>query len=98
MLEMFDTILQRKNVIGDVWPKFQLLLSLYEEELDETRRVFTAQRADPPIHDNMPYIAGVLNWSRALQQRIDGPMQRIIAVCNNSLCRSLTCMSWISGF
>eukprot|EP00698_Gefionella_okellyi_P011840 TRINITY_DN3147_c1_g1_i1.p1 TRINITY_DN3147_c1_g1~~TRINITY_DN3147_c1_g1_i1.p1 ORF type:complete len:4456 (-),score=1211.74 TRINITY_DN3147_c1_g1_i1:43-11907(-) len=77
LLDMFDTLLQRETVMADVWPKYQRLLSMYELELDEARRVFAAHRYDPPVHDNMPMVAGILTWSRALKNRVDGPMQTI---------------------
>ena len=50
-------------------------------ELDNTKILYDAQIAAsadgniPPIHKNMPPVAGQLKWSLELQERLEAPMR-----------------------
>jgi len=60
------------------------LLELFKSDLKITQQIFQegkllVERVDErsPISSNMPPIAGALNWTRGLFDRVNEPMQRL---------------------
>lgn len=55
------------------------MLELFDAELDNTKTLYDAQLAAsadgniPPIHKNMPPVAGQLQWSLELEERLEVP-------------------------
>lgn len=50
-------------------------------ELDNVRKVYLAQRQDPPVPRNMPPLAGRVAWSRNLSLRLSQPVEELQSLC-----------------
>ena len=56
---------------------------MYDQELDEAKAIFDKQLAlvqtpsGPIINKNMPYVAGVLKWTKELKERIGVYMEKL---------------------
>ena len=63
------------------------MLELYKADLKKVNQVFqegreliNAKDENAPISNNMPPIAGALNWTNGLRNRITEPMDRLIGL------------------
>ncbi|KAB1266021.1 Dynein heavy chain 17; axonemal [Camelus dromedarius] len=78
---MCGGLLERPLILAEVVPRYSVMLELFDAELDNTKILYDAQIAAsadgniPPIHKNMPPVAGQLKWSLELQERLEGPMR-----------------------
>ncbi|XP_066093696.1 dynein axonemal heavy chain 17 isoform X2 [Saccopteryx bilineata] len=81
LLYMCGNLLERPLILTEVVPRYSVMLELFDAELDNTKVLYDAQitaSADgkiPPIHKNMPPVAGQLKWSLELQERLEVPMK-----------------------
>lgn len=81
LLHMCGGLLERPLILAEVVPRYSVMLELFDTELDNTKILYDAQivaSADgniPPIHKNMPPVAGQLKWSLELQERLEAPMR-----------------------
>ena len=80
LLYMCGGLLERPLILAEVVPRYSVMLALFDAELDNTKVLYDAQIAAsadgniPPIHKNMPPVAGQLKWSLELQERLEVPM------------------------
>ncbi|KAM5306863.1 dynein axonemal heavy chain 17 isoform 1-T1 [Glossophaga mutica] len=80
LLYMCGGLLERPLILAEVVPRYSVMLELFDAELDSTKVLYDAQTAAsangniPPIHKNMPPVAGQLQWSLELQERLEVPM------------------------
>lgn len=78
---MCGGLLERPLILSEVVPRYSVMLEMFDTELDSTKILYDAQIAAsangkvPPIHKNMPPVAGQLKWSLELQERLEVPMQ-----------------------
>lgn len=78
---MCGSLLERPLILAEVVPRYSVMLELFDAELDNTKILYDAQIAAaaagdiPPIHRNMPPVAGQLKWSLELQERLEVPMR-----------------------
>uniref|UniRef100_A0A9L0RG33 Dynein axonemal heavy chain 17 n=1 Tax=Equus caballus TaxID=9796 RepID=A0A9L0RG33_HORSE len=81
LLYMCGGLLERPLILAEVVPRYSVMLELFDAELDNTKVLYDAQIAAsangniPPIHKNMPAVAGQLKWSLELQERLETPMK-----------------------
>ncbi|XP_037666336.1 dynein heavy chain 17, axonemal [Choloepus didactylus] len=79
LLHMCGGLLERPLILSEVVPRYSVMLELFDVELDNTKVLYDAQMAAsaegniPPIHKNMPPVAGQLKWSLELQARLEAP-------------------------
>lgn len=111
LLDSFEGLLNRPIIQDELERKQITLLELFKSDLKITQQIFQegkllVERVDErsPISSNMPPIAGALNWTRGLFDRVNEPMQRLSQLSTsiqereefkdvqklyNSLCKSL---------
>ncbi|KAF6298410.1 dynein axonemal heavy chain 17 [Rhinolophus ferrumequinum] len=81
LLYMCGGLLERPLILIEVVPRYSVMLGMFDAELDNTKMLYDAQIAAsadgniPPIHRNMPPVAGQLKWSLELQERLEAPMR-----------------------
>jgi dynein heavy chain len=56
--------------------KFADVLKRYKVEVEKVGGLFTANELAPPCSKNLPPVAGAINWSQALLQKIKKPIVR----------------------
>ena len=80
---MLGTLLERPLISRDFQNKYPKLISMYNLELDEAKLIFdrqlllTQSPEGPVINKNMPYVAGLLKWSKELRDRVDSGMSKL---------------------
>lgn len=78
---MCGGLLERPLILIEVVPRYSVMLDMFDAEVDNTKMLYDAQIAAsadgniPPIHRNMPPVAGQLKWSLELQERLEAPMR-----------------------
>ena len=83
LIEMLGTLLERPLISRDFQHKYPKLISMYNTELDEVKVIFDRQLLSiqspkgPVINKNMPYVAGLLKWSKELRDRVDNGMSKL---------------------
>lgn len=84
MLDSFEGLLNRPIIQDELERKQITLLELFKTDLKITQQIFQegkvlVERVDErsPISSNMPPIAGALNWTRGLFDRVNEPMERL---------------------
>ncbi|XP_077022232.1 dynein axonemal heavy chain 17 isoform X3 [Tamandua tetradactyla] len=79
LLHMCGGLLERPLILTEVAPRYSVMLEMFDTELDNTKVLYDTQMAAsadgniPPIHKNMPPVAGQLKWSLELQERLEAP-------------------------
>jgi dynein heavy chain len=83
VLENFDTILERPNIIVELEKNYNILLDLYKNDLKIVQGMFLTgkefiENNDPrsPLNKKMPPIAALLYWTDSLKERIREPYKR----------------------
>jgi len=111
MLDSFEGLLNRPIIQDELERKQITLLELFKTDLKITQQIFQEgkmllERVDErsPISSNMPPVAGALNWTRGLFDRVQEPMERLTQLSTsiqereefkdvqklyNSLCKSI---------
>uniref|UniRef100_A0A2K6TUR9 Dynein axonemal heavy chain 17 n=1 Tax=Saimiri boliviensis boliviensis TaxID=39432 RepID=A0A2K6TUR9_SAIBB len=83
LLYMCGGLLERPLILAEVAPRYSVMLELFDAELDNAKILYDAQMAAseegniPPIHKNMPPVAGQLKWSLELQERLEVSMKHL---------------------
>ncbi|KAM4843232.1 dynein axonemal heavy chain 17 [Thomomys bottae] len=83
LLYMCGGLLERPLILADVVPRYSTMLEMFDGELDNAKLMYDAQMAAsadnkiPPIHKNMPPVAGQLKWSLELQERLEVAMKHL---------------------
>ncbi|PFH34573.1 dynein heavy chain family protein [Besnoitia besnoiti] len=85
LFESFGSLLERPIIKDELEKKHALLLQQYKQDVKEVQKLFrdgsTAihqQAEDAPCFANQPPVAGALFWARALRERAEEPMQRLL--------------------
>uniref|UniRef100_A0A8C9JNR1 Dynein axonemal heavy chain 17 n=1 Tax=Panthera tigris altaica TaxID=74533 RepID=A0A8C9JNR1_PANTA len=77
LLYMCGGLLERPLILAEVVPRYSVMLELFDAELDNAKTLYDAQLAAstdgniPPLHKNMPPVAGQLKWSLEPQERLE---------------------------
>ncbi|RKP21352.1 hypothetical protein ROZALSC1DRAFT_27237, partial [Rozella allomycis CSF55] len=77
LLDTFSGLLNREHIQRDFENKYFDLLKMFEEEIGVVTGMFLRQRENPPIHYNMPPIAGALTWTHELKDRLTKSMEKL---------------------
>ena len=83
LLEMMGGLMERPVIAQDFKAKYSILLEMYEADLDQVKAQFDRQLSQvassdgPMVNKNMPQVAGLLQWSQELRERVEGSMQKI---------------------
>ncbi|ELW68254.1 Dynein heavy chain 17, axonemal [Tupaia chinensis] len=83
LLYMCGGLLERPLILTEVVPRYSVMLEMFDTELNNAKVLYDAQMAAcadggiPPIHKNMPPVAGQLKWSLELQERLEGSMKHL---------------------
>ena len=84
LLESFEGLLTRAIIQDELEKKQVTLLELYKNDLKTVAQIFQdgkvlieKQDENGPISLNMPPIAGAINWTSGLYERIREPMERL---------------------
>jgi len=84
LLESFEGLLNRPTIQDELERKHVTLLEIYKADLKTVSDIFQegkilVEKVDEraPISSNMPPIAGGLNWTSGLYERIRDPMERL---------------------
>uniref|UniRef100_A0A8B9SC73 Dynein heavy chain tail domain-containing protein n=1 Tax=Apteryx owenii TaxID=8824 RepID=A0A8B9SC73_APTOW len=79
LLDMFGSLLERPVIAADVANKYPVLISMFDNALDDARLIYSRhiqaelELGSPPVHRNMPLVAGALGWAQELRARIQVP-------------------------
>ncbi|XP_071954573.1 dynein beta chain, ciliary-like [Antedon mediterranea] len=81
MLDCYGPILDRPVICEDFEHKYPIILKMYNEELDKSKVIYDNQMRScetsenkPPLHKNLPEVAGALKWAKELRMRLEKPM------------------------
>jgi len=84
LLDSFEGLLYRPIIQDELEKKHITLLELYKQDLKTVQQIFMEGRTlvdrideRAPIANNLPPIAGALNWTNGLYERIKEPMERL---------------------
>ncbi|NWI39535.1 DYH9 protein, partial [Picathartes gymnocephalus] len=81
LLAMFRNLLERPVMAAVAAGKVPALLSMFSSALDQARLIYSShtqaglQLGFPPLHKNVPPVAGALGWARELRARIQRPLE-----------------------
>ena len=75
LLDSFESVLTRSIVQAELEPRLIQLLNDYAKELQRVQKTFRLEAHSPPIYNNMPPIAGALNWTCGIMSRVSIPLQ-----------------------
>eukprot|EP00656_Telonema_subtile_P018044 TRINITY_DN1972_c0_g1_i3.p1 TRINITY_DN1972_c0_g1~~TRINITY_DN1972_c0_g1_i3.p1 ORF type:complete len:685 (+),score=227.02 TRINITY_DN1972_c0_g1_i3:219-2273(+) len=84
LLGSFEGLLEREIIQNELERRYIGLLNQYSADLKQVQEMFLLKKTCPPIYNNMPPIAGSLNWSRGLGDRADQPMSKF-RQCSKSI-------------
>ncbi|NWQ82098.1 DYH9 protein, partial [Columbina picui] len=93
LLDMFGSLLERPIIAADAADRYSVLTSMFSRALDHARLIYSRhiqaelKLGSPPVHKNMPPVAGALCWARELRARIQEPFdhfRRIPHLCLDS--------------
>ena len=84
LLGSFEGLLEREIIQNELERRYIGLLNQYSADLKQVQEMFLLKKTSPPIYNNMPPIAGSLNWSRGLGDRADQPMAKF-RQCSKSI-------------
>ncbi|XP_009867872.1 PREDICTED: dynein heavy chain 9, axonemal-like, partial [Apaloderma vittatum] len=79
LLDMFGSLLERPVIAADAAGKYSVLIRMFNSALDHARLIYSRhikaelELGSPPVHKNMPPVAGALRWARELRARIQAP-------------------------
>uniref|UniRef100_A0A803V8E2 Dynein axonemal heavy chain 17 n=1 Tax=Ficedula albicollis TaxID=59894 RepID=A0A803V8E2_FICAL len=91
LLAMFQNLLERPGMAAVAADKVPVLLSMFSTALDQARLTYSRhtqaglQLGFPPLHKNVPPVAGALGWARELRARIQRPLEHLRHVPRLSL-------------
>jgi dynein heavy chain len=74
LLHSFEGVIERPSIQMVLEKQYMSLLTDYHSDLKEILKLFLSFQDDPPIYNNMPPIAGALNWTLGLEMRATAPM------------------------
>jgi dynein heavy chain, axonemal len=84
LLDSFEGLLTRPIIQDELEKKHITLLELYKQDLKTVQTIFLEGKGlvdkideKAPIPNNLPPIAGALNWTSGLLERIKEPMERL---------------------
>ena len=80
LLDSFHGMLHRDAIRSDFDSKYVQLVEMYSVDLDQVHGIFVRERDAPPVHTNLPPVAGAVFWARNLRQRISEPHSKLLSL------------------
>lgn len=80
MFEAFRGVMDRDGIRDQLRRKYARLLEKFQRELDDVRLHVLTFRDHPPLYDNLPPVAGAIQWARSLSERVTRPFEKIKSV------------------
>ena len=87
LLDSFEGLLSRQIIHDELEKKYIVLLDMFKLDLVKVQALFLngkllIENNDPqsPLPTGMPPVAGALNWSRGLEERIREPMEKLSSI------------------
>ena len=80
---MIGSLVGRPLIHKDFQHKYPLLVSMYSKELDAVKALYDHQLlrlqspAGPLLNKNMPPVAGLLQWTLELRERLDTGFEKL---------------------
>lgn len=84
LLDSFEGLLERPIIKDELDKKENFLLTSYMVDLRRVQEAFHRFKANPPIDNNLPPVAGALSWCRGLLDRVREPMDKLRQFTSNS--------------
>ncbi|XP_038597832.1 LOW QUALITY PROTEIN: dynein heavy chain 17, axonemal [Tachyglossus aculeatus] len=82
LMHMFGGLLEHPLILAEVVPRYSTLLEMFDAELDSAKVLYDAQVGSvptgpeaPAVSKNMPPVAGRLQWSLMLQERLQAAVR-----------------------
>uniref|UniRef100_A0A8B9IAP8 Dynein axonemal heavy chain 9 n=1 Tax=Anser brachyrhynchus TaxID=132585 RepID=A0A8B9IAP8_9AVES len=82
LLYMYGSLLERPVIAADTADKYSVLISMFNSALNDASLIYSRhiqaelELGSPPVHKNMPVVAGALGWARELRARIQAQFGR----------------------
>ncbi|XP_067320918.1 dynein axonemal heavy chain 9-like [Anolis sagrei] len=79
LIDIFGSLLERPLIAAEVYDKYHLLITKFDRDLDDAKLIYLNHIQEeielgyPPVHRNMPLVAGGIHWTRELKDRIQIP-------------------------
>ncbi|XP_048343352.1 dynein axonemal heavy chain 9-like [Sphaerodactylus townsendi] len=79
LIDIFGSLLERPLIAADASAKYHLLITIFDRDLDDAKWIYLehiqeeAELGYPPVHRNMPLVAGGIRWAQELRDRIQIP-------------------------
>jgi len=87
LFDSFEGIIERVSIQNILEKHYLSLLAAYKIDLGQIMQMFISNQDKPPIYNNMPPIAGALNWCLGLEMRATIPMLKF-RQCGQALLES----------
>ncbi|XP_053153093.1 dynein axonemal heavy chain 9 isoform X3 [Hemicordylus capensis] len=94
LIDIFGNLLERPLVAAVAYAKYHLLVTMFDRDLDDAKLIYLnhiqqeMELGYPPVHRNMPLVAGGLRWAQELKARIQIPFSNFRHLTN--LCMDST--------
>ncbi|XP_042303471.1 dynein axonemal heavy chain 9 [Sceloporus undulatus] len=79
LVDIFGSLLERPLIAAEVNNRYHLLITMFNRDLDDAKLIYLKhiqekiQLGYPPVHKNMPLVAGGIRWAQELRDRIQIP-------------------------
>lgn len=77
LLESFDSQMRRDAIRKEIEEKYSKLLVMYSKDLTLVYHIFHDNLNNPPVMNNLPRVAGALQWVTGLIERVQWPMEKL---------------------
>ncbi|KAH0629591.1 hypothetical protein JD844_011790, partial [Phrynosoma platyrhinos] len=79
LIDIFGSLLERPLIAAEANNRYHLLITMFDRDLDDAKLIYLkhiqeeAELGYPPVHKNMPLVAGGIRWAQELRDRIQIP-------------------------
>lgn len=94
LITILGSLLERDVIKHDFDSKYDHIVQLLEEEMDDTKRLYDIQKNIKDssqhilVHRNMPEVSGGLKWCQELKDRIKKPMETFNKLIDHPIAKS----------
>ena len=87
LLDSFDDLLKRPIIQDELEKKHIVLIETYKKDLKTVQEIFveygkqdTEKLDEKVLYKNLPNVAGALNWTKSLKDRIKAPLEKLAMI------------------
>jgi dynein heavy chain len=87
LLDSFDDLLKRPIIQDELEKKHIVLIETYKKDLKTVQEIFveygkqdTEKLDEKVLYKNLPNVAGALNWTKSLKDRIRAPLDKLAQI------------------